>query len=43
VPFESYWYKAGHAFFNETGQNHNPEAAKLAWERTTNFFAKHLK
>ena len=43
VPFESYWYKAGHAFGNETGPNYNPEAAKLAWERTTNFFAKHLK
>jgi carboxymethylenebutenolidase len=43
VPFESYWYKAGHAFFNETGPNYNAESAKLAWERTTNFFAKHLK
>ena len=43
VPFESHWYKAGHAFGNETGPNHNAEAAKLAWERTTNFFAKHLK
>ena len=43
VPFESYWYKAGHAFFNETGANHNAECARLAWERTTNFFAKHLK
>jgi carboxymethylenebutenolidase len=43
VPFESYWYNAGHAFGNETGQNHNAEAAKLAWERTTNFFAKDLK
>ena len=43
VPFESYWYKAGHAFFNETGPNYNAEAAKLAWERTTNFFANHLK
>jgi len=43
VPFESYWYKAGHAFGNETGQNYNAECAKLAWERTTAFFAKHLK
>jgi carboxymethylenebutenolidase len=43
VPFESYWYKAGHAFFNETGANHNAECAKLAWERTTSFFAKHLR
>jgi len=43
VPFESYWYKAGHAFGNETGPYHNADAAKSAWERTTNFFAKHLK
>ena len=43
APFESYWYKAGHAFFNETGSNHNAECAKLAWERTTSFFAMHLK
>jgi carboxymethylenebutenolidase len=43
VPFESCWYEAGHAFFNETGQNYNPECAKLAWERTNEFFGKHLK
>lgn len=43
VPFESYWYKAGHAFGNETGPYHNADAAKSAWQRTTNFFAKHLK
>jgi carboxymethylenebutenolidase len=43
VNFESYWYKAGHAFGNERGQNYNAEAAKLAWDRTTAFFAKHLK
>ena len=43
VPFESYWYKAGHAFFNETGANHNAECAKLAWDRSTAFFAKHLR
>jgi carboxymethylenebutenolidase len=43
VPFESYWYKAGHAFGNETGPYYNAEAAKSAWERTTNFFAKHLQ
>lgn len=42
APFESYWYKAGHAFGNETGQNHNAECAKAAWERTANLFGKHL-
>lgn len=43
VPHESHWYDAGHAFFNEKGPNHNAACAKLAWERTTEFFAKHLK
>jgi len=43
VPFESHWYDAGHAFFNEKGPNYNAACAKLAWERTTDFFAKHLK
>ena len=43
VPFESYWYDAGHAFFNETGPNYNSECARLAWDRTEGFFAKHLK
>lgn len=42
VPFESYWYKARHAFGNETGPNYNADCARLAWERTTNFFGKHL-
>ena len=43
VPFESYWYNAGHAFFNEKGPTYNAECAKLAWDRTVAFFAKHLK
>jgi carboxymethylenebutenolidase len=43
VPIESYWYKAGHAFLNETGPNYNAECAKLAWERTMAFFEKNLK
>ena len=43
VPFESHWYDAGHAFFNDKGPNYNAACAKLAWERTTEFFAKLLK
>src|SRR3989304_3307112 len=43
VPYESHWYDAGHAFFNEKGPNYNAACAKLAWERTSEFFAKHLK
>jgi carboxymethylenebutenolidase len=43
VNFESYWYDAAHAFGNETGPNYNAAHAKLAWDRTLEFFAKHLK
>jgi carboxymethylenebutenolidase len=43
VPFESHWYDAGHAFGNETGPNHHAQHAKSAWDRTMEFFAKHLK
>ena len=42
VAFESHWYKAGHAFFNENGPNYNDACAKLAWDRTIEFFRKHL-
>lgn len=51
VRFEVHRYKAKHAFANETlvGKNalpmaeHNPDAAKLAWQRTMEFLAKSLK
>jgi carboxymethylenebutenolidase len=32
-----------HAFFNDTGPRYKPEAAKDAWIRTLNWFAKHLE
>ena len=34
---------APHAFFNDTRETYRPEAAKDAWERTLNFFNRHLK
>jgi carboxymethylenebutenolidase len=51
VKFEFHRYKAQHAFANETavGANklpiteYNVEAAKLAWSRTMDFLALHLK
>ena len=51
VKFEFHRYKAQHAFANETavGPNklpiveYNPEAAKLAWQRTLDFLGQHLK
>lgn len=32
-----------HAFFNDTGNNYNPEAAAAAWPLTLSFLEKHLK
>jgi carboxymethylenebutenolidase len=51
VRFEFHRYKAKHAFANEqrVGKNafpfaeYNPEAAKLAWQRTMDFLAKSLR
>jgi len=50
VGFEFHRYQAKHAFANETADEkklailkYDPEAAKLAWSRTMDFFAKHLK
>jgi len=44
---KSYEYKiysgAGHAFHNDTGRRYHPEAAKEAWNRTIEFFKKHLQ
>jgi carboxymethylenebutenolidase len=43
VAYEIYRYQADHAFGNETGDHYDPEAAKLAWQRTFDFLEKHLK
>lgn len=43
VPFESHWYNAGHAFFNEKNASYNADCAKQAWDRTLEFFGKNLK
>jgi len=40
--FTTHWYEADHAFANPTGNRYDEGDAKLAWERTTAFFAKHL-
>ncbi|MGZ3562718.1 MAG: dienelactone hydrolase family protein [Vulcanimicrobiaceae bacterium] len=48
VKYELYWYDAEHAFCNpnplgKSGLGHyNPEAAKLAWERTYDFLKRTL-
>ena len=34
---------AGHAFFNDTGERYNPDAARDAWVRTLTFLRENLK
>ncbi len=42
--FESYMYEGKqHGFHNDTTPRYDAEAAKLAWERTLDFFKKNLK
>ncbi|KPK20170.1 MAG: carboxymethylenebutenolidase [Betaproteobacteria bacterium SG8_41] len=50
VTFEFHRYNAKHAFANETADSKNlpilkydPKAAELAWRRTMDFLARHLK
>ena len=50
VAFEFHRYQAKHAFANETADSknlpflkHDAAAAELAWRRTLEFFARHLK
>ena len=43
VNYEFYRYQAQHGFGNETGEHHDPEVTKLAWQRTLDFLAKHIK
>ena len=50
VKFEFHRYQAKHAFANETANErklppleYNPQAAELAWQRTLEFFERHLK
>jgi len=40
--YANHWYEADHAFANPTGARYDEADAKLAWERTLRFFAKHL-
>ena len=42
VNYEFYRYDADHGFGNETGERYDQEAAKLAWQRSLGFLAKHI-
>lgn len=43
VDFEEFTYAdAGHGFHNDTTPRYAEEAARLSWDRTTAFFARHL-
>lgn len=41
-PYNLYWYDAGHAFANPTGDNYHQADAQLAWKRTVDFLHKEL-
>jgi carboxymethylenebutenolidase len=44
VPHEIHIYpQAGHAFFNDTGNNYRKDAADDAWRRVLAWFERHLK
>jgi carboxymethylenebutenolidase len=44
VTYTGYVYEgANHGFHNDTTPRYDEAAAKLAWQRTTDFFAKYLK
>jgi carboxymethylenebutenolidase len=50
VTFEFHRYDAKHAFANETADSkglaslkNDPQAAAVAWQRTMDFFAQHLR
>ena len=44
VPHEGYVYKdANHGFHNDTTPRYDEAAAKLAWQRTLDWFNKYLK
>lgn len=41
-PYTLFWYDAGHAFANPTGDNYRQADAQLAWGRTLDFLRKEL-
>lgn len=42
-PYTLYWYDAGHAFANPTGDNYRQADTQLAWQRTLEFLKKELR
>lgn len=43
VPHEFHRYAAQHAFGNENNASHDPQATALAWQRSLDFLARHLR
>jgi len=41
-PYVVYWYDAGHAFANPTGDNYRKPETQLAWQRTLEFLGRTL-
>lgn len=42
VDYEAWHYDADHAFGNEDWDHYDPDAAKLAWQRSMDFLQRHL-
>jgi carboxymethylenebutenolidase len=42
-PAEIHWYQADHAFANPTGAHYQKPDAERSWQRTLDFFRKHLR
>ena len=43
VDYEAHIYsQANHAFFNDSGRRYDEASARLAWQRTVDFFNRHL-
>jgi len=40
--FTDHWYEAEHAFANPSSGRYDEADAKLAWQRTLDFYQKHL-
>ena len=41
--YSAHWYEAGHAFANPSSGRYDQADAKLAWQRTLDFYQKHLR
>jgi carboxymethylenebutenolidase len=41
--YSAHWYEAAHAFANPSSGRYDQADARLAWQRTLEFYQKHLR